>query len=488
MVELGKTESSSSEKSTENLSQIIEYIKTLQTGEERKEFIIKLSDDIKMELINRIKEFSKEKQGVSNISGFRRISRTDSIDDEYVYSVIDSLSNENMLNFLKSKDDRFKVNFVIYAQPDDYIKLSLINMISDFPYKLLIAYRINDTELKGKIMSEIGVSDTFISMIKGNYELQSEEDIKYNSIEIPSELTLGIEIEGANMNYAEMLKQMVNLPGELLSWIWKGDYTIVEGKEADNGINYGLEVVSPILNDNLGAVQQIYTVCNMLQELGTEINSKCGGHIHLGIDYFKNPKELWNLIEIYGNCEEIFNLINNEKGTLPRDSLNRFAKSTYKKLLDANIDVNSFSDINEFIQEIKRIQYGKSYDVNISDHNTVEFRAPNGSVKPEIWIENIRLYGRLMEVAKGLEDGGIFNSEQKRNLYLQLKTQGDLSKKCDLLLELLFDNENDRKVFRERFDANRKLQINMEGIRKVYMSVEDRLDTKHDDIPQQDIK
>ena len=179
------------------------------------------------------------------------------------------------------------MNFVIYANPDDQIKRELIDMIEDFPYKLLIAHRIYDTELQNKIMAEIGTPDTLLKMREGTYELVSTENKRYKSIGIYLQAKFGIEIEGANNEYAEILKQMKNLPGKLEKWIWKGDYTILEGNEAENGINYGLEVVSPILTDNVESVQQIYTVCNMLQELGTIVNSKCGGHIHFGIDYFE---------------------------------------------------------------------------------------------------------------------------------------------------------------------------------------------------------
>lgn len=467
------------------IEKIIEYIKNKQTNEERKEIVLQLPDDIKIQLIDRIEDFYIMEKS-EQTSGFRTKSRKDLI-EQYTYSIMNSLDNEELLDYLKRKNDRVKMEYVIYTKPNDNIKLRLIDMIEDFPYKLLIAHRINDVELQNKIMTEIGVSDILLKMREGTYELDSVETEKYNkSIGIPKELTFGIEIEGANNNYAEILKQIRNLPGDLSFWTWKGDYTISEGNEAENGIKYGLEVVSPILMDKLEILQEIYTVCNMLQELGTTVNSRCGGHIHFGIDYFENSKELWNLIELYGKCEGVFNLINNEPGTLPRDSLNRFAKSTHKKLVETNIDINCFNDISEFIQETKRIQNGKEYDINISDKDTIEFRSPNGSVKPEIWIENIKLFGKLMEVSKGLENNVMPEFDEKRNLFAQIKDEKDESVKCNLLLEMLFDDEKERKIYRERFDKNRSLQFSMEDFREMYIANENNINLIGHDITKEE--
>jgi hypothetical protein len=75
-----------------------------------------------------------------------------------------------------------------------------------------------------------------------------------------------------------------------------------------------------------------------------------------------------------------------------------------------------------------------------------------------------------MEVAKGLEAGMSDNFEQKRRLFTLLKTEEDEVQKCELLLELLFDDENERKIFRERFVINRNLQLGMKDYREMYES------------------
>ena len=67
-----------------------------------------------------------------------------------------------------------------------------------------------------------------------------------------------------------------------------------------------------------------------------------------------------------------------------------------------------------------------------------------------------------MVVAKGLETGNLKNFEQKKELFLKLKTEKDINKKCNLLLNLLFDNEKDRAIYRERFEKNFALQFNMQ--------------------------
>ena len=67
----------------------------------------------------------------------------------------------------------------------------------------------------------------------------------------------------------------------------------------------GLEVVSPILRDNNEDIEDIYMVCNMLQEAEQEIGNCCGGHVHIGSDYLTSKESYANLFEIWGNAERI---------------------------------------------------------------------------------------------------------------------------------------------------------------------------------------
>lgn len=93
----------------------------------------------------------------------------------------------------------------------------------------------------------------------------------------------------------------------------------------------GLEVVSPILRDNNEDIEDIYMVCNMLQEAEQEIGNCCGGHVHIGSDYLTSKESYANLFEIWGNAERIMYIISNEKGKIPRRKARYNCSSNFKK-------------------------------------------------------------------------------------------------------------------------------------------------------------
>ena len=93
----------------------------------------------------------------------------------------------------------------------------------------------------------------------------------------------------------------------------------------------GLEVVSPILKDNKEDVEDIYMVCNMLQEAKQEVGICCGGHVHIGSDYLTSKESYANFYEIWGNTERIMYIISNEKGTIPRHKARNKRSTNFKK-------------------------------------------------------------------------------------------------------------------------------------------------------------
>ena len=104
---------------------------------------------------------------------------------------------------------------------------------------------------------------------------------------------------------------------------------------SDGSLTMGanLEVVSPILIDNHEDVEDIYMVCNMLQEAKQEIGGCCGGHVHIGSDYLTSKEAYANLFEIFENTEKIMYIISNEKGEIPRYQVRYKCSTNFKKKL-----------------------------------------------------------------------------------------------------------------------------------------------------------
>lgn len=456
-----------------NINEIIEQIKQIPTNDKRISEIMKLPNDLKILVLYNFEDIFIRTKPRSSKPGFHFISGQTIEYTNALYSIIRSLPEKQKIEFLTSQNDLFKKNYIndcenIGQFENDSIILSLIQSTSDFPYKTVFASKIVDKSLKTKLLKGLGVNDSLIYYINELQVKPTSSSIKYPSIGLPEEMTFGLEIECYNRDYATVLRDFKNLLTQdfLGQWSCKRDPTISEIAKEKNNIHPDLEVVSGVLSDTDQNVQQIYDICGFLNDLGFQINEHCGGHIHIGRNYIETPKQLWNLIKIYGICTDVMNLIINKPGSLPRDSMERFAKSTYKLLYSNNFNFNNYTDVDECIAEIQRLQNGKEYDINISTSNpTYEFRSANSILNPNAWVENIKLFGTLMIVAKSLETGNLENFEQKKELFSKLKSEKDIRKKCELILNLLFDNEKDRAIYRERFEQNYALQIKMQDLK-----------------------
>ncbi len=109
---------------------------------------------------------------------------------------------------------------------------------------------------------------------------------------------------------------------------------------------------------------------------------------------------------------------------------------------------------------------GRAAAVNIlninNGKNTVEFRVANGSINPEVWIENAKLYGRIIqmsEILAQIEKKVDRTPEEQRLLDLkEMLKDKELpeNEKLEILMDLLFTDEKDKDIFRQRYEANLK--------------------------------
>ena len=90
----------------------------------------------------------------------------------------------------------------------------------------------------------------------------------------------------------------------------------------------------------------------------------------------------------------------------------------------------------------------------------MEFRVSNGSMSFIIWMQNIKLFGRLLMISKVLGNIHLEHAteDEKKlwNLKEGLKQDISLEEKLEVLLELLF-SEDEKEVYRNRYYANSRL-------------------------------
>lgn len=153
-------------------------------------------------------------------------------------------------------------------------------------------------------------------------------------------------------------------------------------------------------------------------------------------------------------------------GTSAQPISKKFSEAIEK----GTINLESEEDLDEFIRGLQSIQeneLGRAASFNLlninNGKNTIEFRVANGSINADTWIENARLYGRIVQISEKLaqiekiKESELTDEDKKLlNLMQQLKGEKPEREKMEILLEMLF-TEEERIVYRERYDENTRL-------------------------------
>lgn len=432
----------------------IELIETV-SDETYKTSIIKSiqDDDKKIALIEKIERRMNKNSIIESIhDDDKKIKMLDdNIDDFSRCRIIESLQDDDkkisMLDTVGNSADRCSI---IKGMKVDEKKIEALDYLDSINLKLYVIGSLNDNVKKdleiNKIDSRLDrVYQTIAEVEKGKKNTNN----KYKTINIPKDMTFGIEIECAG-EYKTLV------PKTIRKWKCEGDNSI--GQD-------GVEVVSPIMHDTEEYVNEIYGVNEILRRIGMESTQTCGGHVHIGADYIKTEEGFRQLIELWGNAEEVYYLISNKPGEVPRDYTIKYARPISKSFEGTN----SLGQVDVFIEDAKRIQKQREVSLNLlnvnNGKNTIEFRVSNGTVDGDTWIENIRLYGRTVQLAEELGEivekiklGKEITEDEKRKYELKemLKGEKTLDEKMEIIMQILF-NEEERDTYQRRYNENKKL-------------------------------
>lgn len=433
------------EKAITNLKSDINKLKIIITlpEEDRLQYIPVIEEKYKDEIINSLKEDKLKKQSLS-------YAKT----EEDITQILMSIEDEDFkLQYAQTKlKDETNQSMVFATLQNDEQKLSLAKTMKEKANQVLIQMSLKDREtLK---------------------ELFLKQNRKYQEIDLGPEMTIGIEIEteGPKGRKLCQLEKIIERRDDFfeIKRHWKIEY------DGSLEPNKGAETISPILRDTPDNVEEIYMVCEMLEQIGQEATDNCGGHVHIGADYLTSKEAYINLFEIWANTEKIMYLMSNEPGNIPRSEIDQnagaFSSIIEEAIEKGSIQIDGEEDLEEFVSGIQSVQDGdKFYGMNLlnvnNGKNTIEFRVANGTINPDTWIENIRLFGRIVQVSQELaeiEKKEQITEEEKTNLELKEKLKEDLpeKEKMESLLDLLFF-EDEKEVYRKRYIENVKILENM---------------------------
>ena len=431
------------------------------------------SDEEKMKVISELRNISDDSQA----KHFRDSISIALKDEKNVCSILDEKIKNNDKSYMETLiyklGTRKKNEYTVKALGNNFVELFL-SLSKDRQIQLLDSlYDCNHPfdRATSELIYRLRVED-----------LVTEKD-EIEPFNTSPDMTIGVEIETI---------------GDASTLLLDGsrDYTVQEQTllgenwrvSKDDSIGpYGVEVISPVMHNTKQDSTQLFAICKLLKIIGNVPSEMCGGHIHIGADYFKSVWSLVNLYEIIGNCEEIYYLVASEEGEFSPNRIEHSLKPISEKLSIAikngNIDMSS---LTEFANSIKNVQGtfidgrierpDKGYGINILNYglkeplddsgyylhtgvNTIEFRANSCPDTYEGWVKNKFFNQRLVEISEELgqiemKQNRTEEEQRKINLREKLKDEESSVKKIEFFLELLFDREKDREIYRKRFLSN----------------------------------
>ena len=232
------------------------------------------------------------------------------------------------------------------------------------------------------------------------------------------------------------------------------------------------------LHDTDEEVAKLRAICDTMTELGyyyDEEHRNAAGQINLGLDYLDTAQSILVFYEIFGNCEELLWYISNESGQIARQNI--YINSRMKaiseiigtRVLDEDIIreevIKLFNSQLLRQAKIEELQYKKNTVCLRGEDNSdwrFEIRIPNGGCNAKTWIDNIRLYGKMMEISKKIADIMMkkeITKEEENLLRLKIELQNkklSLEEKLDILMDLLFDKEEIKEIYYERFQKTKE--------------------------------
>lgn len=311
-----------------------------------------------------------------------------------------------------------------------------------------LSYSIEDDEIQNKWVNEKTKLIEKLSRIAT--KVYSENEMK-----LMKKLFIGIELEAEGINYKNVKKIVAQMPVKKHIWTeWNID--------RDGSLGNGTEIISPILDNSENSMNELRYICDFMNTIGLYTSSSCGGHIHFDSGILgKNVKAWENLITIWNEAEEIFFKMSNDVGNVPRKTINIYAKKESSNILsiypDGCIRLKSEKDLEKLVKKMTPDRY---YGINLSNlgnlKNTIEFRLPNGTINYRVVRENIKLFGSLLIIAKELTNG-----EEKLYKKFEYFKRHNISEalKVEALLDILFEKEEDKQIYRNRWDSVKDFKV-----------------------------
>lgn len=233
----------------------------------------------------------------------------------------------------------------------------------------------------------------------------------------------GVEFEAFNVNKETLRNALIeagiSCESEFYNHTTRRYWKIVSDASLSGSNTF--ELVSPILSGERG-IEEMKTVCRVLNECGAKVNKSCGTHVHINASNIN----LGTWKRIYINYSKLEKVIDDFMPKSRKGNNNTYCKG-----------FNNFRNFEEQIencnslQQIERLFGSRYYKINpksYARHNTIEFRQHGGTVEFEKISNWVRFLGNLINFSERniitnptLEGLAEFNNNEIMN-YLKQRT------------------------------------------------------------------
>ena len=261
---------------------------------------------------------------------------------------------------------------------------------------------------------------------------------------IDKDYTFGFEIEFSHADFDTIEESMSNY-GLLDKW----------ETTTDSSLFHGMEIISPVLCDKKKCWREFYKICEIISPVN-EAGKEAGSHIHIGSHLLGDKKRNWlqfiKLWSVYENIMYRF-LYGEYLEGRPRilefaEPVSRKLNSLYERFINEKSSLDNI--IHTLLTTVDRYSAVEFQNVDkkhlekYKKHNTIEFRAANGTIDPVIWQNNLNTLMNLL----------LYSKSSKYNLDIIEKRATITDYKFELYDEIYLDQalEFCDLVFNNNFD------------------------------------
>lgn len=285
-----------------------------------------------------------------------------------------------------------------------------------------------------------------------------------NTIELNKKITFGLEFEYEDIdkiNIDQFIKDNFKS--------YNSDY--------EEDFDFGGEIISPILTDNIDTWLDVKKICNYLKEKNAIVDISAGAHVHVGVSELgKNIEKFKQFILLYIAYEHILYRFANGERIDTR--YNQIAVAypisiTYAELYKEIIKSKDYNDIEKLLiinstrfqgLNLKNIKFD---DITKNSYkNTIEFRMANGTKEEVIWQNLVNTYTKMINSSIINEfdmDKLIEKIKIIKNVYLNYSYFNKLYIKEALeFADIIFNNNLDKSNFLRQYIKDGRLERDCE--------------------------